>query len=436
MTGHGVSVRAVTRGRATPRGLLWGLAMEDPAIRQKVRHTTVLVAFCAGAVLALGHASVSVAQGICVPGLTALGCPAPPQPPPRAEVPSGGAGEEPGGSAIRQRDFVGIVSEDAFAGNGDYRATTFPLHRDAGIGTIRQPFIWSDIERRKGRFNFGYLDGFVADAARHGVAVLPVLFGAPDFRSSKPRRGALRGAYPPRRPSDIAPFARAAARRYGPGGSFWKSNRSVPRQPIRSWQIWNETNLPFYWRPAPSAEEFIRMMSAASRAIKQVDEGAEIVTAGLPQSQSKGAVPLQSYIAAMYRAGGKPAFDTLAINPYGATSGEVLKRVEAVRKTMNRFGDRKAKLWITELGWADSGPTSRFTVGPRVQAARIRSMVGDLWSGRERLGLRGFVYYNWRDAPPYAGRNDFWGLHTGLLDIDGQAKPAYEAFRSAVRGLR
>lgn len=331
---------------------------------------------------------------------------------------------------------MGILSEDAFAGKAEYRAATFSLLRGTGIGTIRQPFIWSDIERRKGRFYFRYIDGFVADAARYGVTVLPILFGAPDFRSSKPRRGALRGAYPPRRPAEIAPFARAAARRYGPGGSFWKSNRSLPERPIRSWQIWNEPNLPVYWRPTPSARGFVRMMSAASRAIKRVDKGAEIVSAGLPQSQSKEAVPLQTYVAAMYRAGGKRAFDTLAVNPYGATSGEVLQRVKAVRKTMNRFGDRKARLWITELGWADSGPPSRFTVGSREQAARIRSTIGDLWTQRERLGIRGFVYYNWRDSPPYAGRSDFWGLHTGLFDIDGRPKPSYEAFRLTVSGLR
>ena len=402
-----------------------------------------MVALCAGAVLALAHADVGVAQDICVPGLPALGCSPPPQPPPPAPPASGGGqsatpgGSESGGvsAAIPQRDFVGIVSEDAFAGNTEHRAATFPLIRGVGIGTIRQPFIWSDIERRKGRFDFRYIDGFVADAARHGVAVLPILFGAPKFRSSMPRRGALRGAYPPRSPSEMAPFARAAARRYGPGGSFWKSNPSVPQLPIRSWQIWNEPNLVFYWRPTPNARGYVRLLAAASRAIKRVDKGAEIVSAGMPQSQSKVAVPLQTYIAAMYRAGGKRAFDTLAINPYGATSGEVLKRVQAVRKTMNRFGDGKARLWITELGWADTGPPSRFTVGPK-QAARISTTIGDLWNQRTRLRIRGFVYFNWRDAPPYGGKSDFWGLHTGLLDITGKNKPAYKAFRATVSTLR
>ncbi len=379
--------------------------------------------------LALAAPQASFAQNICVPGLPgALGCPPPEQPPP--PPPPGGGGALP----VQQSGFVGIVSEDAFAGEASYRTATFPLHRGLGIGTLRQPFIWSEIEEVKGKYDFGYIDGFVADAAQHAVTVLPILFGTPDFRSTKPRRGALRGAYPPRKLSDIAGFARKAAKRYGPKGTFWRANPTVPKHAIRSWQIWNEPNLPVYWRPAPNAAQYVELLAAAARGIKSVDRGAEIVTAGVPQSPN--GLPLQDYIAAMYRAGARRSFETLALNPYGATSGEVIKRVKTTRRTMDRFGDRRARIWVTELGWADQGPASRFTVGPKVQAARIRATITELWKQRERLKIRGFVYYNWRDSPPYAGGRDFWGLHTGLLDIDGRQKPAYEAFRSTVAGLR
>jgi hypothetical protein len=56
---------------------------------------------------------------------------------------------------------------------------------------------------------------------------------------------------------------------------------------------------------------------------------------------------------------------------------------------------------------------------------------------RRRLRLRGVVYYSWRDAPPYPPQyKDMWGLHTGLLDINGGLKPAYHAFKKAVAPLR
>lgn len=46
------------------------------------------------------------------------------------------------------------------------------------------------------------------------------------------------------------------------------------------------------------------------------------------------------------------------------------------------------------------------------------------------MRLRGVVYYNWRDGDPYPPLfRDFFGLHTGLLDVNKQPKPAYRAFR-------
>ena len=41
------------------------------------------------------------------------------------------------------------------------------------------------------------------------------------------------------------------------------------------------------------------------------------------------------------------------------------------------------------------------------------------------------MYFAWRDAPPYAGGTDFWGLHTGLLAQDGSGKPALSAYYQA-----
>src|SRR3712207_6906279 len=46
------------------------------------------------------------------------------------------------------------------------------------------------------------------------------------------------------------------------------------------------------------------------------------------------------------------------------------------------------------------------------QAERITAFLRQVARLRERLGLRGFVYYNWRDSEPFEGGFDFFGLHT------------------------
>jgi hypothetical protein len=72
----------------------------------------------------------------------------------------------------------------------------------------------------------------------------------------------------------------------------------------------------------------------------------------------------------------------------------------------------------------------------RDQGPYTYQAIRGLWKARKKLKLRGIVYYDWRDQPVYAGGKNFWGLHTGLLTINGKPKPALRWFKKAVRSLR
>ena len=321
-------------------------------------------------------------------------------------------------------DFFGMVSEDAFQVEGAYRQMTLATQSSLGVGLLRETFDWSKIEVSPGNYDFRWYDQFVADTARAGIAVLPIVFRTPTFRGGVP--GVL--AYPPTNYGDLGEFAAVLVRRYGPAGTFWSENPSVPRRPIRAWQIWNEPNLKAYWPRGPNPRQYAKLLKAAAGPIKAADPGAEIVTAGMPES--KVGVPLKKFIPALYKAGAKKWFDTLAINPYGHTAARVDKNLAAARKIMRHYHD-KAPIWATEVGWSDSGPGGLQLVGPQGQAVQVGDLVRILVRDRRRLNLRGVVYFNWRDAPPYSDK-DFWGLHTGLLTLDGQPKPAYFALQASL----
>jgi hypothetical protein len=332
------------------------------------------------------------------------------------------------------RDFAGITSDDVFAGNDDYRTSNLSSQATLGVGVIRQTFDWSQIERTNGSYDLSYYDRYVAKAAAHGVRILPVLFRAPTFFIA---RHPGPSAYPPRSNAAMARFAQVLVRRYGSRGTLWTERRDVPKLPIRSWQIWNEPNLKVYWGNRPNARAYVRMLRTVGKAIKRVDRKAEIVTAGLPPSKLKGATPLPRFIRSMYRAGGKSAFDTLGVNAYASNTGELTKLLRGVRGQMNRAHDRRAKIWITELGWGDKGSKSRFVVGARGQARRITTSFAAVRKSRSRLRLRGVIYYSWRDLAPYGPAfKNLWGLHTGLLSRGGKPKPAYFAFKRALAKLR
>jgi hypothetical protein len=345
-------------------------------------------------------------------------------------LPAGAGAAVPGG-------FVGITSEETFSAAGPTRAATLADQHRAGVRLIRQTFDWSQIEYSPGAYDWTLTDHFMLAAAAKGISVLPVLFNPPPFHSSRPSVGARRGTYPPRSPADMARFAAAAVKRYGRHGTLWRQNPGAPARPITAWQVWNEPTLPVYWGGRPNARAYVKLLKAVNRAIKRQDRRAEVVTAGLPPSKLRGSVPILRFVRQLYRAGGKRAFDTLAVNSYARNTRELGTLMRQVRKTMNRRGDRKARIWITELGWCDQGPASRFCVGEARQASLTGSSIRYIRRNRKRLRLRGFVYFTWRDAPPYAPTyRDMWGLHTGLLERHGAPKPALSAFVKSTAGLR
>jgi len=330
-------------------------------------------------------------------------------------------------------DFLGIVTEDAFGRPGRYRNAQIRRQRRLGIGIVRQTFDWRLIERRPGQYSLRTYDRFVGDLASRRMRVLPILFNPPPFHSSAPPRGARRGTYPPRDPEAMGRFAAALVRRYGPDGDFWKAHPRLPRLPIRSWQVWNEPSIPVYWPSGPDPAAYVALLRATGGAIKAVDPGAEIVSAGL--AESRLGVPFGRFVAGMYDAGAAGTFDTFALHAYARSESGVVAAVEAARARIAANGDR-ARIWVTEIGWASGGPRSPFTVGERGQARLIGRMIGALGRARARLGIRGVVYFNWRDARPFPGGREFFGLHTGLLRLNGSSKPALSAYGGAARSLR
>jgi hypothetical protein len=337
-------------------------------------------------------------------------------------------------AAAAPKPFVGLVSEDAFGGTPSYRGKVLKKIAGLKVGTMRQTLDWAIVEPSPGSFNWTQYDAWVQACAQRKIRVLPVLFNTPAWASSRPAGSKLKGTYPPNDSGRFAAFAAAAAQRYGPNGTFWATHPGVPVMPITSWQLWNEQNLHQYWLPKANAAQYVGLLRATSLAIKQVNPGAEIVTGGMPNSRL--GVPLKTYIRQIYAAGGADTFDSIATNPYGKSAKSVLAKLKQVRKVMNAAHDTGAGLWVSEIGWSDTGPRNSFRLGSRGQAKAIRKLLPLLYKQRKKLKLKSVIYYNWRDAKPYPGGKEFWGLHTGLVKRNGKPKRAYSAFKSAARGLR
>jgi len=342
----------------------------------------------------------------------------------------------PAAAEAAPRGFFGIVPQTPL-GDGDLARM-----RSGGVETVRLTVPWSSIQRSpRSGYNWSGLDLAVAVAARNRIEVLPVLGTSPGWATGNWRRMPVDNA---RQRRAWAGFVGAAVARYGRRGEFWAehgpgSDQPLPRLPIRAWQIWNEENFFYFVKPV-SPGRYARLLAVTRPAVRRADPQADIVLGGLfgdPKQNPPRALDAVDFLRALYRSRGvKANFDAVALHPYAADVAELRRQVEAVRAEMARHGDRRAGLYVTEMGWgSDYNPrTVAFEVGPRGQARELRRAYDYLLANRGRLRLRQVDWFTWKDLP---GSCNFCAS-SGLFRR-GKAfrpKPAWHAFVQVTRRAR
>jgi hypothetical protein len=334
-----------------------------------------------------------------------------------------------GVAAAAPRKFFGVVAWDNLAPNASQSQR---LSR-GGVGTLRFKFYWPEIESTPGAFNWSRYDGVVRDAALHHIRVLPFLFGTPGFLTGRSQNPPLANTS---QRSAWRRFVKDAVRRYGPGGMFWALNPTVPNLPIRVWEVWNEESSPIFWYRQVNARSYASLLKITHAAAHEVDPKASLVVGGLfPWPQSKGAVPLSRYLPDLYAVKGvRSRFEGVAVHPYTPNWHWTKQVMGDVHQIMARHSDGHTGLFITEFGWSSGGPTSAYTRTPAGQAHQLTRVYRMLLNHRFDWHLRSVCWFVWRDRPRSSGEGDYWGLHTGLFDVDGHAKPAWRAYAAVAGG--
>ena len=382
-------------------------------------------------------------QAIAIAALLALGAPAAASAAPAGALPP---------------DYYGVVTQDgAGATPGD-----LDTMRAGGVGSIRLLANWAAVEAERGSYDWTAVDEMLRPAVKRGLRPVLFLYGTPAWAANRDGHGCEGGGcivYAPASPETraaFAAFAAAAVRRYGPGGEFWTAPEAacplpiVPvvcpdpeppcrcshPAPLRVWQIWNEQNSPKYHAPAVDVAGYAALLRATSAAIRAEDRRAEIVLGGmwgpntlLRRGARRPVTPVSLYLKRLYRVRGiKRSFDAIAIHPYAANMRGVRAQMNAARRIVRRAGDRRARTWVTELGWASHGPAeSPYVKGPSGQARLLTRTFRMLEQKRRVYRVRGVFWYAWRDKTGGGSICD-WCANAGLRDNDGSAKPSWDAF--------
>lgn len=343
--------------------------------------------------------------------------------------------------------FVGVVADGPVAEPERAPAPELGVMVASGVESVRLVFHWSDVQpyRRmqdvpvdaRARFtevagvptDFTRLDPLVAEAASRGLRVLPVVTTAPGWAAAQP--GVF--ASPPANVADYARFAGTLAARYGPRGSLWAENPTLPRRPIRTWQLWNEPNLRASWSDPNWVRPYVRLLRAGRAAIRAVDPGARTMLAGFANLSWRS-------LAAVYRVpGARALFDEVAIHPYTREVAGLGTILGNARRVMRRNGDARKPLAVTEFGWPSAkGKVVGFGIETteRGQAVRVRKSLRLLARLRQPLRIAAVYWYTW--AGREQGSNSIFPFSSlRRVEPDGTTvpKPALRSFRTTALAL-
>jgi hypothetical protein len=316
--------------------------------------------------------------------------------------------------AAAPRSFYGVMAAT------DPDASEIARMGTGKVGTLRINFVWSAVQpQESSALDWSHYDAIIGEAAKQGIRVLPTVYSTPVW-------AAARDNFPPAKAhlGQFQTFVHEAAARYGSNGTFWSSNPSIPKLPVTDWQLWNEMNSPSFWQGKPNPKKYVGLLKVFHNGIKGGDPSAKIVLGGLFRTpRIRNGVRLDKYLPGIYRAKGKKFFDAVAMHPYATTPQDAIGAVRDTRKIMAEFKDKKAKLWITEVGWATGGVATPLTVSPQRQASYLRNTFNLLAKNRKAFKIAGVVWYSWRDLP-----GGIWFNHTGLFTQTLDPKPSWNAF--------
>lgn len=312
---------------------------------------------------------------------------------------------------------------------------TLEMARSAGIGWIKQQFLWQEIEpERKGDYRWEKYDRIVALAERYGLRIIARLDRTPAWARGPERPY---DTCPPAELDDFGDFVHAFVQRY--------------RGQVQFVQIWNEPNLSAEWCfERVDAVAYTHLLEIAYRAAKRADPGVVVLSAPLAPTLEdrslRGNHNDLVYLQEMYDAGAGRFFDVLSANAFGLDRPPEdppdpgvlnFRRVELQRQIMERNADASKPIWIHEYGWHAAPATfpeelliwKRVTLEQQADyTVRGIDWARDHWPW---LGVVNIWYFRQAgDIPP-----DWAAYYFAMVDPEFNPLPVYEAVRRYAQGI-
>lgn len=262
----------------------------------------------------------------------------------------------------------------------------------AGVKWDRFDLWWSVIEPKKGQWEWKYSDWLIDFYHRNGVGMLPILSYSAAWMNESPKTE-----------QDFRDF-----------GEYVFRTVSRYKGKVRCWEVWNEPNIPTFWKPQPNVSAYVKLLKATYVAAKRADPKCVIVAPGMNMTDI-------NWLRDMAKEGGLRYFDVMSFHPYSLADGPeemyLAKQIEDARAVLRANGRPNVSLWITEMGWqAKEGDEKALAAQRRFL---VQSYVIALAAGVERLFW--FNLQDWNEA----NHTEAWGM----LSPEGKEKTTLAVYR-------
>jgi len=238
-----------------------------------------------------------------------------------------------------------------------------------GVKWIRLQSGWQKTERTKGIYDFSWLDSQVNSLLERKMEPwLCLCYGNPIYDAlAKEYIGSV--GCPPIRTEEA----------YSAWLKYVKATAEHFKGRITYYEIWNEPEGGWTWRPEPNPEEYAEFCIKTAEAVKQADTSAKIITGSHYDDTME-------HFNREFAAGTITISDAVSYHIYNYDEGLALQRVEALKGLLKYYGSEKTEIIQGECGSQSesggNGALSWVRCDEQMQTKYLlRHVISDLLSG-------------------------------------------------------
>ncbi|MDZ4199911.1 MAG: hypothetical protein U1E27_11585, partial [Kiritimatiellia bacterium] len=312
----------------------------------------------------------------------------------------------------RSRQFGVSIQSDAEIEMAEWVGLRFARIHSIGWGAqfSREA---GGIELQPGVYNWSGLDRTMDQLRGYGFDIIGNIVYTPRWASPHPEKDNVNicvlefSAYAPVNMDDWSNFVEQCVRRYG--------------DDIRTWELWNEPNLPgssVFWNDTP--ENFARLLKAGYAAVKRIQPDSDIWIGGLGPRTS-----YHAFYNQLLKLGGAEAFDTLALHGSKVTPQPFYD--------IDRFHSVTNKPWVNSewhaiLYQATSSESANLPSEQAVTRGMLLDLMGQIKEGVGPIAFFAMLGIVDREVMDFSRANRWFVHWSGLF----RSRPANEPRLPAV----